>query len=236
MAAKVSETHEFTVGGTPTLAIRNSAGSVKITRGPEAQVGVRVTKEVRGGFFNVADEGDLEKVQVHVTQSGDTITVETEWNKSFSFLKFVTVRIEVVTPATTNVDLRLNAGNTEMRDIGGAITAKINAGNFDGTGMTLGNGSRFTINAGNLVIRGALAPTASVDFDVNAGNLDLTLPASTATTLNARTQAGSISVSGFPVHISREIVRQQATGAFGESPSGVLSIRVDAGSVRIAAA
>lgn len=235
MAASTTQQHEFSVTGRSRLIVRNFAGNVTLRPGPEGQVNVQVTKRVRGGLFGSADEADLEKIHVEVTQSGDTIRVEAESPGRSLLSKQINIDVEITAPRGTDIDLQLNAGNSAIEGIEGRVTAKVNAGNLEMRNVTLADGSALTCNAGNLIITAALAAGASADLRVNAGNARLRLPADTAAYLDARTHAGSIDVSGFPIQVSRRFAQATASGALGPNPQGTLTVRVDAGQATLSA-
>lgn len=233
--AELTESYEFGVEGIPTLQIRNRAGIITITRGNSGQVSVQVTKRARGRLFSQATEDDLARLVVNVSQHGSQIRVETEQRELGGILKNCQVDIAITTPAETNTELRMNAGNVEVRDIAGSVEGVVNAGNFDAFGVTLANRSSLTVNAGNLTLEGAVAAGASLHAEVNAGNLRLRLPRNTPAYLEARTDVGAIDVDGWPVSISRRMVQQEAGGALGENPQGTLRLRVNTGSITVQA-
>jgi hypothetical protein len=92
MSLTKTETHELSVGAEPRLIVRNTAGTVAVRPGAGGHVRVVVTKKVRGGG-GTTSERDFERVAVHVTQEGDTISVETEYERWGIGLKNVTVDI-----------------------------------------------------------------------------------------------------------------------------------------------
>jgi hypothetical protein len=233
MAATATETYEFGVSEAPTLDLRNKAGNVTVTPGPDGQVRVVVTKRVRGGILGGGSEVDLERVRVEARQSGNTIIVDAKRLESWKLTKQYTIEFEITTPATTDVKLTLNAGNTRLAGITGVVQGTVNAGNLETEGVTLADGSRFVVNAGNLTLRGGLLPGASLDAEVNAGNARLTLPANTPVNLDARTTAGSIQVSGGQITVMRHFASQSASGALGPDPQGRLRVKVDAGNITV---
>lgn len=231
MAASTSETHELSVEGTPTLVVRNTAGSVTVRRGASGQVAVVVTKKVRGLF---GDEGDLERTQVEISQTGDTVTIETHYRGSGG-LKGVTVDLDIAVPAATNLDLKLAAGHVSISEIAGTFAAVLTAGNLTAQDVTLAGSAKIDLNAGNLTLDGALAAGASLSVRVTAGNVGLTLPQDTPAYLDARTTVGTIHVSGWQIKTSRNLIQQQASGSLGANASGSLNVRVDAGNIQLSA-
>ena len=233
MAIEKTETHEFVVTGAPSIVTQSAAGNLTITSGGNGQVHVRVTKRARDGVLGQADEHDLDTVRVNVTQNGNRITVDAD-RRSFSLLgKHIIVDIDIVAPADSALDLRLAAGNTTIRGIGGLITSKVDAGNMDLTDVMLADRSRLTVNAGNLTVRGSLTAGASLDVQVNAGNVRFILPRETATYLDARAQAGTMHVHDWPVSVTRHFATQAAYGPLGANPAGTLTIRVSAGNITV---
>lgn len=230
-----TEIHEFVVEGTPTVQVRNRAGSITITRGEARQVRVQVTKRAQGRLFSQPTDDDLAKVVVHVSQHGDAIRVETEQREMGGIFKNFQVDIAIATPAESTLQLRMNAGNVDVRDISGQTECTVNAGNFDALDVTLAGHSSLTVNAGNLTLEGAVAAGASLSADVNAGNLRLRLPRDTPAYLEARSDVGSIDVDGWPVTISRRVVQQEATGPLGDNPQGTLRLRINTGSISVRA-
>lgn len=235
MSLTKTETHELSVGAEPRLIVRNTAGTVAVQPGADGHVRVVVTKKVRGGL-GAAAERDLEQVVVRVAQEGDTISVETETERRPISLKSFTIDIEITAPATcAQLEARLSAGNLVVRGLTTTLAATVNAGNLDAMDVTLRGGSDLALNAGNLTLDGALAPSATLDARLNAGNARFTLPRDTPAQLDAKTTVGQISVAGWQVRTERQIVQQRARGALGAQPTGSLRIHVDAGNLTLMA-
>lgn len=236
MSVTATETYEFAVSGTPRFVVRNRAGGIRFQAGAAGQVHVTVTKRARNGLLGSASEDDLKQIEVRVARNDDTIRIEVDHERgSFGLGKQYTVDIDVTTPATADLDLRMNAGNVEIRGVSGTTEGVVNAGNFDITDGTLAGRSSLTVNAGNLTFEGAIAQGAALNAEVNAGNLRLRLPQDTPAYLEARTDVGSIDVDGWPVNYSRQIVRQEATGRLGAEPQGTLRLRVNTGNITLRA-
>ena len=249
MAATVTETHTLPVSGTPTIAVRNSAGTISIARGSSEEVHLVVTKRARG-LFGGGSEADLERVPVTVKQEGETIRVDA-WFRGMSIAKAVTVDLEFTIPATANLDLRVAAGNVRVADVSGALRIEVNAGNSDlrnvsgpmriegnagnieGYGMALHERCELKVNAGNINVRGEMAAGASLETRVNTGNISLGLPRTTAVRLEASAQVGNVTIQGWPISVSRKLVQQSASGQTQPGASDRLNARVDAGNITI---
>ncbi len=233
MSATASETREYTVSGVPTVRVRDPMGVIAITPGTAERVEVRITRRVHGSL-RVTDD-DLRSMAVDIAQDGDTITVVATVEQQHVLSKRYSIDMDITVPPAANLDLRLAAGNLRIRGIQGILEAHVSAGNLEGDGVTLAGESRLTINAGNVTLRGALVSGASLDTHVNAGQVKLTLPRDTPASIDAITQVGSISVSGWSVDQSRQLTRQTATGVLGRSPTGSVRVRVDTGTIHLAA-
>jgi hypothetical protein len=231
MATSVTETHELHLTGTPSLAVRNNAGNIRLHPGSEGQILVVATKRMRG-LLGKATEQDLEQAAVTVRQHADEIVVEANMDH-WSLFKQLTVDLDITIPATVaRLDLKLNAGNLQVEGITGLLRAKVNAGNLDiESGTALLDGSRLDANAGNVTLSGSIAPGASVQAEVNAGTLRILLPRSTAVYLDARTHAGNVEVSGWPVNSVRNFASASATGALAPEAKGTLTLRSNAGNI-----
>jgi hypothetical protein len=248
MAATVTETHTLPVSGTPTIAVRNSAGTISVVRGSANEVRLVVTKKARGLFGG--SEADLERVPVTVAQEGDSIRVDA-WYRGMSIAKAVTVDLDFTIPATAKLDLHaaagnvrvegisgalrveVNAGNSELRNVSGPIHMEGNAGNIEGHGVTLQERCEMKVNAGNINLQSEMAAGASLGIRVNTGNITLRLPRTTAVQLDASAQVGNVTVQGWPVTISRKLVQQTASGQTQPGARDRLTARVDAGNVTI---
>jgi DUF4097 and DUF4098 domain-containing protein YvlB len=171
-------------------------------------------------------------VAVRVRQHADEISVEADMD-SWSLFKQMTVDLDISVPATVaRLDLKLNAGNLQVEGISGLLKAKVNAGNLDiESGTSLVDGSRLAANAGNVTLSGSIAPGASVEAEVNAGTLRVQLPRASATYLDARTHAGNVEVSGWPVNTVRNFASASATGALAPGAKGTLTLRSNAGNI-----
>lgn len=251
---EVSDTinKEFPVGGTPSVSLRNPVGSVRVVAGSAGQVTLVATRRVRGVTTD-AKQADLDGITVNTTQEGDTIRIEVQVRQPVIGSLTHRVDLDLTVPAATQFDAvlnagnmeisglqsqiaaRLDAGNLEMKDISGLVTATVSAGNAEASGITIASGSRFTLSAGRLALNGALAAGASVDIRVDAGRARLTLPSTTATHLDASADVGNISITGWSVPITRNIVAARASGDLGASPSGTLTVRVSIGDITITA-
>jgi hypothetical protein len=228
-----SETRTFTIAGSPTLIVRNAAGKLHVTAGPDGQITAQITKKAHGSFLGLGSEHDLDRVQVQTTQDGDTLHVEV--NYPDGVVRGVSVELDLTVPAHAALDLRLAAGNLRVRGITGPVRATTAAGNLEADGVTFGDGSDLEVNAGKVSVEGTLEPGASLGVSVNTGKCDVHLPAGTATNLDASVDVGAIQLSGFAgqLAMSRELVRQRVSGPLTSGATGTLRIRMNVGEITL---
>ena len=242
----------FIVGAAPAVSVRNPVGTVRVVAGGDGQVALVATRRVHG-ITTDATQADLEAISINCTQEGDTVRVEVKVSQPVIGSLSHRVDVALTVPAATQLDAllnagnmevsgllsrisaRLDAGNLELKDTRGPVTALVSAGNAEASGITIADGSRFTLNAGRLALNGALAAGATVEVRVDAGRARLTLAPTTATHLEASAEVGSISIMGWSVPVTRNIVSARASGDLGTAPSGTLSVRVSIGDVQISA-
>ncbi len=237
MANTNSETFEFSFTGAPTLEARRAVGTLTIPAGEPGQAHVGVTKSARPGFFggDEPSEAELAEIEVSVTQQGERIVIDGPHRRDGRPIHHVKIEVTAQVPAQTNLDLRIAAGQARASGVSGQIVARVDAGNFDAREITCGEGSELRVNAGNISVNGALAQGATMDVEVNAGTVDMALPRATAVNLDAKANAGAIHLDGWPIQVTRRFAEQRASGPLAPNASGVLRIRVNAGSVKLRA-
>lgn len=247
-------TRTFTVSGAPTVIAHDTFGTVRVVTGPDGQVKIDATRKARGITTDAAQR-DLEEIAVTFAQDGNTIHVDariTRPSVSISVARQLWCDLLITVPVATDLDVKAEAGNVEISGTRGSLNANVNAGNFEMTGITgsvlarvdAGNvegrevsfsgSSRLRADAGQIVLSGALAEGAALDLRVDAGRIKLTLPANTAARLEASADVGAVSVSGWPISVSRNVTAARAVGDLGASPSGSITARVSIGDISIA--
>jgi hypothetical protein len=220
-------TQTFVVSGTPNLVISDAAGNVTIQQGGGNQVAVQVTKHA-WGITDADAKGVLNNMVVNVSQSGTTITVQTQWSGSAR----QSIDVLVTVPRQSNADVHLGAGNIDARQLTGAITLDTGAGNVTADTATFAGTSRLHTGAGNISVNGAIATGAAVDILVGAGNATLTLPSDTPAHLTASTGVGNLTITGWQIPVSG-MVGHSASGDLGSNPTGTLTIQVGTGNLTL---
>jgi hypothetical protein len=246
-------TRGYTVGPTPSVIVHNTFGSIHVVTGDDASVALTATRHARG-ITSDARQSDLDVIAITCTQDGNTVRIDAKVTEpTVALARQLWAELRITVPAATTLDLKAEAGNVEVASVRGALTARVDAGNLElkGTGgrtvaqvsagnleagdVELGDGSRITVAAGQVVIRGTLARGANVDVRVDAGRARLTLPASTATHLDAFTDVGAITITGWSVPVTRNVIAATASGDLGTPPLGRLTVRVNIGDITLSA-
>ena len=220
-------TKTLVVSGMPSLVITDDAGNVTIQQGGGNRVTVQVTKHAWGVSDAVA-KGVLNSTVVDVSQSGNTITVTTQFSGSARH----SVDLMITVPAEANADVHLGAGNIDARQVTGAVSLDAGAGNVTADAVTFAGTSRLHTGAGNVTVDGAIASGAAVDVLVGAGNATLTLPSNTPAHLTASTGVGNMTIAGWQIPVSGiGITGHTASGDLSGNPTGTLTIQIGTGNL-----
>jgi hypothetical protein len=233
VTANATSSQSFTISGIASLDIHNTSGRLSVRQGAPGFVGVEITKTARDSSQEAAQR-DLDKIQVTTTQSGDTISVTSNFEDAGFFATSSAVNLQITVPSTTNISADLRAGDAQVDGVGGLMMLSTSAGSLTMRGTTFADGSRIHVSTGSVVVQGSVPDNASVDISVSTGDVALTLPAQTSARLDARTNIGEIHVTGWPVQPKRaNNVGAMTNDALGSQPSGTIRIRVDAGDITI---
>ena len=227
-------TRSFSVGGAPRVIAHNNAGTLRVVAGATGTVTADVTRKARSGSEEDARRA-LESITIATTQDGDTVRVDVRIDRSRFLTQGLWADVVLTVPPTTSLDLKLEAGSMEVSGTTGTLSATVNAGEFQGRGVTVAGSSRIAVNAGEVRLDGALASGATLDVRVDVGTARLTLPASTAAHLDAVTDVGAISITGWPISVRQDLVRASASGDLGPNPTSTLSVHVTTGDMRLTA-
>ena len=171
-----------------------------------------------------------------VTQSGNSIKVVTTFDEGNGIGRQAHVDLTFTVPPTTNVSAQVTAGTVSLTGISGLLSANVVAGNLETDGVTLADGSRIAITTGDLQFAGTIPAGASLDVSVDTGLASLALLASTTAHLDARTNVGTIEISGWPLSASKDNVGASAVGDLGANPQGTITVRVQTGNIDISQA
>jgi putative adhesin len=176
-------TRTFAVEAHADLSIHNDAGNVRILRGESHQVEVRGTRYVSKLF------GESGEVPIFSTQEGHSISLNV---KHWSFLRFFNigyVNLDIHVPASSDIQIRCNAGTLDISGISGHVNARTNAGTVMVASSQLTDGSFLHTNAGTITIRRSIL-NGRMRGHTDAGTISIvesTLQGNAAFTTNAGT-------------------------------------------------
>lgn len=111
----------FDVGGAPRLEIDNFAGSVTVRAGEGDTIHVAATKQVRRA-------SDLERIEVNTSERDGGLVIKT---KRPSGLSGASVKLEIITPTDTRLDLDTGAGQVNVHGLRNGVEAHSGSGNID---------------------------------------------------------------------------------------------------------
>ncbi len=145
-------------------------------------------------------------------------------------------------PLTLTVDMSI--GNITTDGLSGSLQVKDDIGNITVRQGTLSDGTHLQTGTGNVTFNGSIDTTPGVNSTMaryklqsETGNVDATLPADTNLTLDANTNAGTIT-SDFPINVqssggSAAFYGSLNPGATAGTTSAVLSLNVSTGNVML---
>lgn len=224
----------FVVGEAPSLEIDNFAGQVTVRAGESDAIHVVATKRA-------SRAGDLGRIQVDIDQQNSKVVIKT---RKPSNLNNVSVLLEITAPASTRLDLRTGASNTDVRglrndiklftgagsvviaDVIGDIDAHTGAGSMD---VRRASGRvQMNTGAGAIYYEGDLQGTCR--FTSGAGRIQLILPADLNMEVDLSTGLGSVNVSHTVVG---QVTRRSAKGYIGTGRQGSINAFTGVGSIEM---
>jgi len=210
------------------LQIENTNGKVEIEAWSKDEVLVTAT------IYSKDKEG-RERVEVELSQRGNTIDIETHFAKQFSWNNSGYAKVDyfINVPAHIELDdVELNNGSLSIKGVRGAVSASLNNGSIVATGLA-GN-TRVESNNGSvkLSFSDALQDLTDVDVESQNGSITVYFPDSIDASIKAKSNNGSISNNfGLEVDKSRSN-RKTLSGEIGSGKAKV-TLSSNNGSIRI---
>jgi hypothetical protein len=232
-----SSLRTFAVQGAPQVVVTNPAGSVTFAPGENGAVRIEATRRARDRTGDDASKA-LDTITLDLRQDGDTVSIAARFSGRGSAWPGATrlVDLLITVPARTSVTVNQSAGDATVGALTGPLSLHVDAGNIHMTDATFTNDSQVQVGAGNVSIDGALAGAAMLDISIDAGNATLTLPSATDAHIEAWTDAGSLSVRGWPISTRHTTgATLLAAGDTRASPQARISVKVKAGDIMIQA-
>lgn len=208
----------FTVEQAPVLEVDNFAGNVVVRSGGSGEMRVVITKKAR-------NSSALDRISLDLNEDDDGVRIRT--SKPGFVGDTMSVDLEIVVPADARLDLSTDAGNVEVDDVEGEITAHSGAGNV--RVQDAGGPVALDTGAGNVDYKGK--PRGECTFETGAGNITLHLPGDADIELQLNTGIGNINVGGFDV--AGEVSRTEIDGVIGTGQQATIEARTGAGNIRL---
>jgi hypothetical protein len=232
-----SSLRTFAVQGAPQVVVTNPAGSVTFAPGEDGAVRIEATSRARDRTDDDARKA-LGTITLDLRQDGNTISVVARFSGRGSAWPGAArlVDLLITVPVRTSVMVNQSAGDATVGALTGPVSLHVDAGNIYMTDATFTTNSQIQVGAGNVSIDGALAGAAALDVSIDAGNATLTMPSATAAHIEAWTNAGGLTVHGWPIstrHTSGATLL--AAGDTRASPPARLTVKVEAGDITIQA-
>jgi len=207
----------FTVGQAPTLEVESFAGDVVVRSGESGEMRIIITKKAM-------NSNALNRINVNLREDDDGVRVRASHpgvntNMSIDF--------EILVPADARLDLDTSAGNVQVDDVRGEISAHTGAGNVRVQGAAAP--VALDTGAGDVDYQGE--PRGECAFSTGAGNVTLHLPADVDVEVRLDTGIGNISLDGFDVE--GDVSATEVDGVIGTSEQTTIKAKTGAGNISL---
>jgi hypothetical protein len=195
------------VAGPVDLDVKTDSGGITIRQGHAGSVTIHAILKADHGWFGSGDvEARIRELERHppVEQNGNRVRVG--YVQQSGLLKDISMRLEIETPADTQLRARADSGGTRVDGVGGPVDCKTDSGGIeindvsasvhaaaDSGGIHVRNikGSLFArVDSGGIEATGI---AGSIDAQADSGSLRLAQ--TTPATINAKAESGSVTVT-----------------------------------------
>ncbi len=240
------------------LQIHNQIGDVTITVDPNAtEPIVSTTKKVKASSQSDANS-QFNSIAVQIEPAGTpatTLAVNASVSNNSSIFGNHNNSVDIVitlppsvntgsTPVVLNggstVSNVTSVGNVTITGLNGVLNVKNDIGNITVQHAMLSPGSMLGTGTGNVTFNGALNTASGSSSNQSiytiqseAGNLDVTLPASINVTLDAYTNAGNITTDFNLSQIKQQDGSYNGPIIYGTTPNALLKLHVSSGNVAL---
>jgi DUF4097 and DUF4098 domain-containing protein YvlB len=167
----------------------------------------------------------IRSIQVDFEQQDGQARIQTR--RPGSEFSNTSVRLEILVPPGTKLQLSLGAGNVDVQGLTGGVEVNSGAGNVD---VRSAEGQvRVDIGAGNINYEGI--PAGDCRLSTGAGNIDLNLRPDVNARIDLDTNIGVLTVSGY--RVDGQVSTRSAQGTIGGGGDTSLTARTNAGNITL---
>lgn len=246
---KETRTLELDPSGLGTLACKTHNGSVRVTGGPAAEGGVKVTAQIKAGGSNTEDaERCLEAIELTSVRDGDKHRLGWRFREKKHRHWGAQVAFTITQPGGLRSEVVTHNGRVEISGVGGGISARTHNGRVTLTDcagdlmaethnggivakVESNNVSLETHNGGIEVVVDAEGSVAG-EIITHNGSVSVTLSEDASTRVNCKTHNGRVRPASSYKTISESKRRREYVGERG-SGSGRLAVRTHNGSITL---
>jgi hypothetical protein len=132
------------------------------------------------------------------------------------------------------ISLTTSSGDIKASNSSGQMTLSASSGDITATNARASGRSSFQTSSGDITYRGSLAPNGSYDFHASSGDIDLTLPGSSALQVQATTNSGSIDSDFSGVNVLHgNGSGALASGTVGSAPYAHITLQTSSGNIHL---
>jgi DUF4097 and DUF4098 domain-containing protein YvlB len=196
----------LTVSGAVNLDIKTDSGGITVRRGSAGTVAVHAILKAENNWFGTGDvEARMRELESHppVEQIGNQVRIG--YVKDDRLLRGISMRLEIETPAGTQVRARADSGGIRVEGVQGPVDCKTDSGGIEISDASANvhaaadsGGIRVTNVQGALFARadsGGIEATGiagSIDAQADSGRVRV--EQTTAAPINAKAESGGVSV------------------------------------------
>jgi len=196
----------LTVSGAVDLDVKTDSGGITVRQGSSGTVRIHAILKTEHGWFSSGDaEGRIRELERHppVEQNGNRVRVG--YVSDRGLLKGISMRLEIETPAGTQLRARADSGGIRVEGVQGPVDCKTDSGGIeiedvsatvhaaaDSGGIRVRNvkGSLFAhVDSGGIEASGI---EGSIDAQADSGAVRL--EQTTAAPINAKVDSGGVTV------------------------------------------
>jgi len=233
---------DYSVAGTPELRVDSGDGSIVVKSWDRSAISARVTTEgykIGPGHVRIDEHQEGNNVQISVHEPHMVM---------FSFSRH-TIRIELMVPRQTNLDLHSGDGHIELEQVRGtmrldtgdghiearSLDGSLRARTSDGAIRVQGRFDNLELHTGDGHVEAQVAAGSRMNsgwsVSTSDGSVNLHLPGEFAADLDARTGDGHITLD-FPVTVSGSFGQNKIRGKMNGGGQ-VLEIRTSDGNITL---
>lgn len=225
----------FTVDTPAELVVDVNVGRVDVKVGEGNAIEVQGKVEAYG--LTQADaEGNLDRVQLDATQSGQTVRVTGMWPQPGEEFRLQSPRItlEITVPRDTAVGVTMDVGDISVEETRGNVRIQSDVGRVQVENVEVIDSLEITTDVAEVDYEGALTEGAGYRMESDVGSITMDIPEDSSFRIDASSDLGSVDVDFDVVgETTQGFANKTVQGTVGENPETLLILRSNVGAISV---